>query len=72
MAISKSQQKSVHKYVKANYDRLELTLPKGQKEAVREYASSKGESVNGFIQRAIKETMERDDSISEVSGYVEK
>ena len=27
--VSKAQQKAVHKYVKANYDRLDLTMPKG-------------------------------------------
>ena len=60
MAISKAQQKSVHKYVKSNYDRLDLTVPKGQKEIIKTHAEKHNESVNGFIQRAIKETMERD------------
>ena len=33
--ISKAQQKAVHKYVKINYDRIELTVkPKGKKEMV--------------------------------------
>jgi len=62
MAISKSQQKAVHKYVKANYDRMELTVPKGQKDTIKAHASAHGESVNGFIGRAISETMERDNS----------
>ena len=60
MAVSKSQQKAVHKYVKANYDRMELTVPKGQKDTIKTHASTRGESVNGFIGRAILETMERD------------
>ena len=62
MAVSKSQQKAVHKYVKANYDRMELTVPKGQKDAIKAYAADHGESVNGFIGRAISEAMERDGS----------
>lgn len=61
MPVSKAQQKSVHKYVKANYDRMEVTVPKGDKEIIKSHAEKRGESVNGFIQRAIKETMERDD-----------
>lgn len=61
MAISKSQQKAVHKYVKANYDRMELTVPKGRKEIIKAHAEAHSESVNGFINRAIQETMERDD-----------
>ena len=60
MAVSKSQQKAVHKYVKANYDRMELTVPKGQKDTIKVHASTRGESMNGFIGRAILETMERD------------
>lgn len=60
MAVSKAQQASVNKYVKANYDRINVTLPKGQKEVVQAHASIRGESVNGFINRAIAETMDRD------------
>lgn len=61
MAVSKAQQKAVHKYVKSNYDRQELTMPKGKKGIIKAHAESKGESVNAFINRAIDETMERDD-----------
>ena len=60
MAVSKAQQKAVHKYVKANYDRMEMTVPKGRKEEIKAHAESRGESVNAFINRAISETMERD------------
>lgn len=42
------------------YDRINLTVPKGQKAVIQEHAAAQEESVNGFIQRAIKETMERD------------
>ena len=59
MAISKAQQAAVHKYVKANYDRLELTLPKGQKELVKDFAAANGESVNSFISRLIVEAMQQ-------------
>lgn len=60
MAVSKSQQKAVHKYVKANYDRMELTVPKGRKDEIKAHAESRGQSVNGFIIAAIDEKMERD------------
>lgn len=60
MPVSKAQQKAVHKYVKANYDRVELTVPRGQKETIRTHAAARGESVNGFVARAIRETMEHD------------
>lgn len=62
MAVSKAQQKAVNKYMAANYDRVNLTLPKGQKEVIQAHAAARGESVNGFIGRAILETMERDNA----------
>jgi len=42
------------------YDRISLTVEKGKKDIIKAHASSKGESVNGFINRAINETIERD------------
>ena len=44
------------------YDRINLTVPKGQKEAIKAHADARGESVNAFIFRAITETIERDKS----------
>lgn len=59
--ISKAQQKAVHKYVKNNYDRVELTVkPKGKKDEIKSHAEQHGESLNSFINRAIDETMKRD------------
>lgn len=58
--VSKAQQKAVHKYVKNNYDRIELTVSKGHKAEIKAHADAHKESVNGFINRAIDETMERD------------
>lgn len=57
---SKAQQKAVNKYMKENYDRVNLTMVKGRKERVRAHAEKNGESLNGFINRAIDEAMERD------------
>ena len=60
MAVSKKQQASVNKYVRANYDRINVTFQKGEKETIKAHAEARGESVNAFINRAIDETMERD------------
>jgi peptidase E len=57
---SKAQQKAVNKYMKNNYDRVNLTLPKGKKAEVQVHADGRGESINGFIGRAIDAQMERD------------
>lgn len=54
---SKAQQKAVNKYMKENYDRINLLLPKGKKAVIQDYAASHGESVNGFINRAVDEAM---------------
>jgi uncharacterized protein (DUF1778 family) len=42
------------------YDRINLTVPKGEKEVIKAHAESRGESVNGFIGRAISEQIQRD------------
>jgi predicted HicB family RNase H-like nuclease len=60
MATSKAQQKAVNKYMAANYDRINLTVPKGDKDKIKAHAESMGESVNGFINRAIENQIERD------------
>lgn len=60
MAISESQRKAVAKYNAANYDRIELRVDKGRKDIIKAHAEGRGESVNGFINRAIEEAMERD------------
>ncbi len=61
MTVSKKQQASVNKYVKANYDRVNVTFPKGKRDIIKAHAVAHGESVNGFINRAVNETMERDE-----------
>lgn len=40
-----------------NYDSLLIRLPKGKKERIQNFAQSVGESVNGFINRAIDDAM---------------
>ena len=62
MAVSKAQQASVNKYIKSNYDRINVTLPKGSRDALKAHAEARGESVNGFVVRAIAEAMERDNA----------
>lgn len=43
-----------------NYDRVYLTLPKGFKAVCVDHAAERGEKLNAFVQRAIRETIERD------------
>jgi predicted HicB family RNase H-like nuclease len=50
-----------NKYNEKAYDRINIAVPKGEKEHIKAHADAGGESVNAFINRAITETMERDD-----------
>ena len=38
MAVSRAQQKAVNKYVKENYDRINVTMPKGKKDEIQAHA----------------------------------
>lgn len=49
-----------NRYNAKAYDRINLMVRKGDKDAIKTHAASMGESVNGFINRAIAEAMERD------------
>ena len=62
MPASKAQQRAVSKYMKENYDEIKVRVEKGQKDIIKAHAEARGESVNGFIGRAIDETMERDNA----------
>jgi len=56
---SKAQQKAVAKFMKANYDEMKVRLPKGRKEAIQAVADAQGESLNGFVSKAVDERIER-------------
>lgn len=57
---SEARKKANAKYALKAYDRLEIKVKKGQKEELKAYAAARGESLNGFVNRAIAEAQERD------------
>ena len=59
---TEAQKKSAKKWDAANLDRVSIAMPKGQKDTIKAHAEARGESVNGFVNRAISETMERDNA----------
>lgn len=59
MAVRKSQQKCVNKYIANNYDRINLTIPKGEKERIKAVADKNNESVNALINRVVFAEVER-------------
>ena len=49
-----------NKWLSENKERINLVVPKGRKAELQAHAEEQGESLNGFIVRAVDETIERD------------
>lgn len=60
--VSKAQQKAVAKYMKNNYDEIKVRVEKGKREIIKAAAEQAGESVNGYIKKAVDQRMERDNA----------
>ncbi len=59
MAVSAAQKKASEKYLE-KLDEVRIRMKKGRRDVIKAHADARGESVNGFINRAIDETMQRD------------
>ncbi len=46
-----------NKYIAENYDRINLTVPKGMKAQIEQRAKSEGKSTNGFICELLKQVL---------------
>ena len=57
--MGKASTKAQNKYILKAYDRINLTVPKGDKERIKERAQEFNESVNAYINRLIKEDIDR-------------
>lgn len=57
MTKTKTSSAVKQRYNEKAYDRLAITIPKGQKAAVEAHASSKGESVNGLVNALLRVDM---------------
>lgn len=57
MPVSKAQIKATNKYNAHVYDRLNIVIPKGQKQAVEAFAKEQGESINGLINSLLRREM---------------
>ena len=58
--VSKAQQKAVNKYVRENYDRVLVTMPKGKKEQFKAIATSKGMSLNAYILSLLEQDAQKE------------
>lgn len=57
---SEARIRANNKYNEKAYDRINIAVIKGKKESLQAHAATNGESLNGFVNRAIDETVERD------------
>ncbi|NBI82663.1 hypothetical protein D3Z48_11365 [Clostridiaceae bacterium] len=60
MAMSDQRKEYLYKYQKDKLKRIPLDVPISDYEQIKAHAETQKESVNGFIKRAITETMKRD------------
>lgn len=58
----KNSYESIKRYEDKAYDKVLVRFPKGKKDIIKAHAEARSESVNGFINRAIDEAIERDES----------
>lgn len=56
----KTSYQSIKKYEDKAYDKLLLRVQKGQKDEIKAAADAAGESVNGYIKRALEMRMEQE------------
>ena len=62
MSTSAARQRATAKYNAKTYDRLEMKVPKGEKNGIVSHAEKFDGSLNKFLNRAVNETMDRDNS----------
>ena len=59
MAMTDAQRRAREKW-EEKIGEIKFRVPKETKEEIQEHAAKQGESVNAFINRAVREAMERD------------
>jgi predicted HicB family RNase H-like nuclease len=60
MPYTEAQKRASMKYNEKAYDRIALRVSKGDKEKIKAFAESNGESLNGFINRIIDEALSKE------------
>ncbi len=71
MPVSDSQRKATNKYLE-NYDDIKLRVPKGKREEYKEYAASKGCSLNSLLIELIEKDMAETKNLPESAPEVDK
>ncbi len=60
MALTEQRKESMYKYAKNNLKRIPLDVQKEKYAEIQEAALAAGETVNGYIKKAIDERMAKD------------
>lgn len=59
----KNSYESIKRYEDKAYDKVLVRMPKGKKETIQAHTERTGQSINGFINEAIDEKMEREGGV---------
>ena len=62
MPVTEKQKQYADKYIKNTFDEIKVRVPKGQKASIQAHAQARSESLNSFMNRAIDETINRDNN----------
>ncbi len=63
MGYIEAQRAATARYNKKTYDRIEIFVHKGKKQAIKDFAQKQGKSTNKFITEAIDKAMaEKEDA----------
>lgn len=57
---SDAQKEATARYNKKAYDRIDVVVPKGKRQIIKDFAASQGKSLNRFICDAIDEQMNKE------------
>lgn len=59
MAYSDAQKEATARYNKKAYDRIDVIVPKGKRQIIKDFAKNQGKSLNRFICDAIEYQMNK-------------
>lgn len=57
MAYSDAQKEATARYNKKSYDRIDIVVPKGKRQIIKDFAATQGKSLNRFVCDAIEAQM---------------
>lgn len=60
MPRSEAMDRAIKKYEQDKVERVIFRVPKGMKEQIQAHAEKQGESLSAFLNRAVQETIQRD------------